>query len=58
MLENEVIIVENVNGMGEITCDLKMNPINSLSNVESIHLESKNNLLEKHVQLIDVKVQV
>jgi len=58
MLENEMIIVENVNGMGEIACDLNMNPINSLSNVESIHLKCKNNILENHVQLIDVKVPV
>jgi hypothetical protein len=58
MLENEMIIVENVNGMDEITCDLNMNPISNLSNVESIHLECKNNLLENHVQLVDVKVLV
>jgi hypothetical protein len=58
MLENEMIIVENVNGMGEIACDLNMNPINSLSNVESIHLKCKNNILKNHAQLIDVKVQV
>ncbi len=53
-----MIIVENVNGMGEIACDLNMNPINSLSNVESIHLKCKNNILKNHAQLIDVKVQV
>jgi len=45
MLENEMIIVENVNGMGEIACDLNMNLISSLLNVESIHLKFKNNLL-------------
>jgi hypothetical protein len=52
ILENEMIIVENVNGMGEIACDLNMNPISNLSNVESIHLKCKNNLLENHVRLI------
>ncbi len=34
-----MIIVENVNGMDEIACDLNMNPINNLSNVEYIHLK-------------------
>jgi len=58
MLENEMIIVENVNGMGDITCDLNMNPISSLPNVEFIHLKCKNNLLENHAQLIDVKVPI
>jgi hypothetical protein len=58
ILENEMIIVEIVNGMGEIACDLNMNPISNLSNVESIHLKYKNNLLENHVQFIDVKVPI
>jgi hypothetical protein len=38
MFENEMIIIENVGGMGEATCDLNMNPTNSLSNVEFVHL--------------------
>lgn len=38
MFENEMIIIENVGGIGEATCDLNMNPTNSLWNVEFIHL--------------------
>jgi len=38
MFENEMIIIENVGGMGETTSDLNMNPTNSLLNVEFVHL--------------------
>jgi hypothetical protein len=33
-----MIIIENVGGMGEATCDLNMNPTNRLWNVEFVHL--------------------
>jgi hypothetical protein len=39
MFENEIIIIESVGKVGEATCDLNLNPINSLSNVEFVHLK-------------------
>jgi hypothetical protein len=39
MFENEMIIIESVGGVGETTCDLNMNLVNSLSNVEFVHLK-------------------
>lgn len=47
MFLNEVIIVGSVGGVGEVTtCDVNMNLASTLSNVENVHLQCDNNLLE------------
>jgi hypothetical protein len=50
MFKNEVIIVGSVGGVGEvITCDVNMNLASSLLNVENVHSQCCNNLLENDV---------
>jgi hypothetical protein len=39
MFENEMIVIESIGGMGRTTCELNMTLINSLSNVEFVHLK-------------------
>ncbi len=38
MSKNEMIVVDNVGGMGEIAYDVNMNLASNLSNVENVHL--------------------
>jgi hypothetical protein len=55
MFKNEVIIVGSVGGVDEVaTCDVNMNLASSLSNVENVHLQCGNNLLE----IDDVNLQL
>ncbi len=55
MFKNEVIIVGSVGGVGEVTtCDVNTNLANILSNVENVHLQCGNNLLEND----DVNLQL
>jgi hypothetical protein len=35
--KDEVFVVQNVGGVDDKTCDVKMNLVGSLSNVESVH---------------------
>ncbi len=38
MLKNKVIVVEIVGGVGEVACNVNMNLINSLLDVENVHV--------------------
>jgi hypothetical protein len=44
MSKNEMIVDDNVGGMGEIAYDVNMNLVSNLSNVENVHLQCGNNL--------------
>jgi hypothetical protein len=44
MFKNEVIVVENVGGVGEVACGVNMNPINSLLDVENVRVQCGSNL--------------
>ncbi len=52
------LLFESVGGMGQVVCDVNMNPSSKLLNVESVHPQCDNLLKNDNVQLGAIKVQI
>lgn len=52
------MLFESVGGMGEVACDVNINPFSNLLNVESEHPQCDNLLKNDDVQLGAIKVQI
>ncbi len=55
--EDEVMVIESVGGVDENSHKLNQNPITSLLDVESVHLQCDNNLVKNdELQLVAITI--